>query len=212
MGTERDKMLAGELYDALDPDLVSDRYRVRGLCQKLNASRDADENLRRDLCRQIFGKGGETVWMQPPFYCDYGSNIELGERVFFNFNCVVLDVCARPGRRLHAVGPSGAGINDGHAPCGGRPCAGTQEYREAGRDRLGRVGRRLGRSILPGGDYRLAVRSIGAGSVVTRDVTGWTCLRRATRVASFGRSAPRSGRPIRCPDHFRFPPNSTLSG
>ena len=49
MGTERDKMLAGELYDALDPDLVSDRYRVRGLCQKLNASRDADEDLRRDL-------------------------------------------------------------------------------------------------------------------------------------------------------------------
>ena len=93
MGTERDKMLAGELYDALDPELVSARYRVRDLCQKLNGSRDADENLRRDLCRQIFGKGGETVWMQPPFYCDYGSNIELGERVFFNFNCIVLDVC-----------------------------------------------------------------------------------------------------------------------
>ena len=38
-------------------------------------------------------QGGDTVWMQPPFFCDYGSNIELGERVFFNFNCVVLDVC-----------------------------------------------------------------------------------------------------------------------
>ena len=49
--------------------------------------------MRRELCKQIFGKGGDTVWMQPPFYCDYGANIELGERVFFNFNCVVLDVC-----------------------------------------------------------------------------------------------------------------------
>ena len=39
------------------------------------------------------GRGGESVWMQPPFYCDYGSNILLGERVFFNFNCIVLDVC-----------------------------------------------------------------------------------------------------------------------
>jgi maltose O-acetyltransferase len=91
MRTERDKMLAGELYDARDPALVTERNRVRELCQKLNTSRDVEEDLRRDLCKQIFAKGGDTVWMQPPFYCDYGSNIELGERVFFNFNCVVLD-------------------------------------------------------------------------------------------------------------------------
>ena len=45
------------------------------------------------LAIKIFGKGGDTAWLQPPFFCDYGSNIELGERVFFNFNCVVLDVC-----------------------------------------------------------------------------------------------------------------------
>ena len=87
-------MLAGERYDALDPELVSAHYRVRDLCQKLNGSRDADENLRRDLCRQIFGQGGETVWMQPPFYCEYGSNIELGERVIgvpspINPNCAL---------------------------------------------------------------------------------------------------------------------------
>ena len=91
--TEREKMLAGELYDALDPDLVADRNRDRDLCRKLNAFSDADEELRRNLCKQIFGKGGDTVWMQPPFYCDYGTNVELGERVFFNFNCMVLDVC-----------------------------------------------------------------------------------------------------------------------
>jgi maltose O-acetyltransferase len=83
MRTERDKMLAGELYDALDPALVVARCKVRDLCQRLNASHEEEEYLRRDLCRQIFGKGGDTVWMQPPFYCDYGSNIELGERVFF---------------------------------------------------------------------------------------------------------------------------------
>lgn len=41
----------------------------------------------------LFGSGGETVWLEPPFYCDYGSNIQLGHRVYFNFNCVVLDVC-----------------------------------------------------------------------------------------------------------------------
>ena len=86
-------MLAGELYDALVPDLVRDRDRARDLCQALNATRESEREVRRQILFQLFGKGGDTVWMQPPFFCDYGSNIELGERVFFNFNCVVLDVC-----------------------------------------------------------------------------------------------------------------------
>jgi maltose O-acetyltransferase len=93
MKTEREKMLAGELYDALEPDLVRARDRARDLCQILNASREGDRELRRDLLLKIFGKGGDTAWLQPPFFCDYGSNIELGERVFFNFSCTVLDVC-----------------------------------------------------------------------------------------------------------------------
>ena len=86
-------MLAGEFYDPLDPELVRDRERARDLCWDLNATRDSDQDTRRRLLRELFGKGGDTVWMQPPFFCDYGYNIELGERVFFNFNCVVLDVC-----------------------------------------------------------------------------------------------------------------------
>ena len=94
MRTERDKMLAGELYDPLDPDLAAARARARDLCQDLNATREADEAARRRILVDLFGAGGGEVWMQPPFYCDYGSNIFLGKRVFFNFNCVVLDVCA----------------------------------------------------------------------------------------------------------------------
>src|SRR5260221_14205435 len=56
------------------------------LCERYKASR-------RSILKQLFGQGGDSVWMRPPFFCDYGSNILLGERVFFNFNCVVLDVC-----------------------------------------------------------------------------------------------------------------------
>ena len=93
MLTERDKMLAGELYDPLDPELVAARVRARDLCQTLNATREGDENTRRRILVDLFGAGGDQVWMQPPFFCDYGSNIFLGQRVFFNFNCVVLDVC-----------------------------------------------------------------------------------------------------------------------
>ena len=93
MKTEREKMLAGELYDALDAELVAARVRARDLCQGLNATREAEDSERRQILRELFATGGDSVWMQPPFFCDYGSNIELGERVFFNFNCVVLDVC-----------------------------------------------------------------------------------------------------------------------
>ncbi len=93
MEAERDKMLAGELYDPMDPELVRARDRARDLCHDLNATREAQTDDRRRILKQLFGKGGDTVWMQPPFYCDYGFNILLGERVYFNFNCVILDVC-----------------------------------------------------------------------------------------------------------------------
>ena len=91
--SEKQKMLAGELYDPLDVELAAARVRARDLCQDLNATREGEHERRRGILAQLFGQGGDTVWMQPPFFCDYGEHILLGERVFFNFNCVVLDVC-----------------------------------------------------------------------------------------------------------------------
>lgn len=93
MPTEREKMLAGELYDPLDPELVAGRTRARDLLWNLNATRESDAVLRRKLLEELLGTCGPGVWLQPPFYCDYGTNIHLGEKVYFNFNCVVLDVC-----------------------------------------------------------------------------------------------------------------------
>jgi maltose O-acetyltransferase len=166
MRTERDKMLAGELYDALDPVLVADRYRARDLCQKLNASRDKEEEVRRDLCRQIFGKGGDSVWMQPPFYCDYGSNIELEERVFFNFNCVVLDVCRVRIGDFTLFGPAVQILTPMH-PLN----AALRRKQEYGKpiDIGSDVWVGGGALILPG--VTIGSRTvIGAGSVVTRDI------------------------------------------
>jgi acetyltransferase-like isoleucine patch superfamily enzyme len=54
--------------------------RARDLCRELNATRESEDDRRRHILRDLFGKGGDSVWMQPPFYCDYGSNIELGGR------------------------------------------------------------------------------------------------------------------------------------
>jgi maltose O-acetyltransferase len=93
MSSEREKMLSGELYDPLDSELVAARNRARQLCQALNATSETEQHQRRRILEELLPVGGDSVWMQPPFYCDYGSNILLGQRVFFNFNCVVLDVC-----------------------------------------------------------------------------------------------------------------------
>src|SRR5690606_8849245 len=86
-------MLAGELYNPLDLELVHARDRARELCQDLNATRETQHDERRRILCELLGRGGDDVWIQPPFYCDYGSNIKLGAKCYFNFNCVVLDVC-----------------------------------------------------------------------------------------------------------------------
>ncbi len=166
MNTEREKMVAGALYDALDPELVASRERARDLCQELNATREAEQEVRREILKRLFGKGGDTVWMQPPFYCDYGWNIELGERVFFNFNCVVLDVCRVRIGDYTLFGPGVQILTPLH------PFEAAlrrkQEYGkpiEIGSD----VWVGGGALILPG--VRIGDKAvIGAGSVVTRDV------------------------------------------
>ncbi|NLF66778.1 MAG: sugar O-acetyltransferase [Chloroflexi bacterium] len=92
MKTEREKMLVGELYNAQDPELVAARRRARLLTKRLNDTRDDEQELRRELLQELFGSSGANLWLEPPFYCDYGSNIHVGDNVFFNFNCVILDV------------------------------------------------------------------------------------------------------------------------
>lgn len=87
-------MLNGELYDPLDGELVAARARARDLCRRLNATLESQQEERRRILVALLGDGGDDVWMQPPFHCDYGANIRLGKRCYFNFNCVVLDVCA----------------------------------------------------------------------------------------------------------------------
>jgi maltose O-acetyltransferase len=164
--TEREKMLAGELYDPFDAELVQARNRARDLCQDLNATREADADERRRILKALFGAGGDSVWMQPPFFCDYGANIELGERVFFNFNCVVLDVCRVAIGDYTLFGPAVQIYTPMHPFEAelrrkqeyGKPVAIGSDVWVGG-----------GAIILPG--VRIGDRAvIGAGSVVTRDV------------------------------------------
>lgn len=166
MLTERQKMLAGEMYNSLDPELVAARARAHGLCVDLNATRASDEAERRRMLQELFGKGGDTVRMQPPFYCDYGTNIELGEQVFFNFNCIVLDVCGVRIGDFTLFGPAVQIYTPLH------PFNAEQRRREEYGKPID-----IGSDVwVGGGAFILAgVRIgsgavIGAGSVVTRDV------------------------------------------
>jgi maltose O-acetyltransferase len=166
MRTEREKMLAGEPYDPLDPELAAGRERARDLCRALNATREAEREERRRILRELFGAGGDSVWMQPPFHCDYGANVELGERVFFNFNCVVLDVCRVRVGDFTLFGPA-VQIYTATHPFD----AALRRRQELGRPvEIGSdvwVGG--GAIILPG--VTSGPRAVmGAGSVVTRDV------------------------------------------
>jgi maltose O-acetyltransferase len=166
MRTEKDKMLAGEFYDPLDPELVQARERARNWCQDLNASREQDQDARRSILKQLFGQGGDSVWMQPPFFCDYGSNILLGQRVFFNFNCVVLDVCSVKIGDFTLFGPA-VQIYTATHPMD----AELRRHKEFAKPiEIGHdvwVGG--GAIICPG--VKIGARTvIGAGSVVTRDV------------------------------------------
>jgi maltose O-acetyltransferase len=166
MKTEREKMLSGELYDPFDPELVAGRQRARDLCQDLNATLEAQTAERRRILQALFGRGGESLWMQPPFFCDYGSNIELGERVFFNFNCVVLDVCPVRIGSFSLFGPAVqiyTPVHPFNAELRRRQESGKPV--EIGSD----VWVGGGAIILPG--VRIGSRAIiGAGSIVTRDV------------------------------------------
>ncbi len=90
--TEKQKMLNGQLYNALDKTLSAERRRARLLFQEINNLTEEDNHQRNKLLKELLGKTGKNFWIEPPFYCDYGYNIELGNKVFFNFNCCVLDV------------------------------------------------------------------------------------------------------------------------
>lgn len=85
-------MVAGEPYDPDDPELVAARRRARELTGAYNATAPEEADRRRDLLAELFGAVGDGVAVEPPFRCDYGDNIAVGDDFFANFDCVILDV------------------------------------------------------------------------------------------------------------------------
>lgn len=167
MPSEKEKMLAGEPYRADDPELVRDFQTIRAWMDRYNSAGALSHKARTALLREGLGHVGERVVVRPPFHCDYGYNIRLGDGVFLNFNCVLLD---------SILIEIGAGTQIGP----GVQIYGADHPRDPAQRRAGlefgqpvKIGANVwiggGAIVLPGvtiGDDAI----IGAGSVVTRDV------------------------------------------
>ena len=85
------KMLAGEAYDSRDPELLELYHRARRLILAYNTCDSRDLERRNELLSQLLGRVEKGVWIETPFFCDYGVNIEIGENTFVNTNCMFLD-------------------------------------------------------------------------------------------------------------------------
>ncbi len=87
--TEKEKMLAGESYNCLDPELDAERQKIKVLLRAYNRSEGWPE--RQAILQQLLGHIGLNSKIEPPFYCSYGRNIYLGDEVFLNVSCTILD-------------------------------------------------------------------------------------------------------------------------
>ncbi|WP_442590829.1 sugar O-acetyltransferase [Pedobacter sp. AW31-3R] len=92
MKTEKEKMLAGEYYLAGDEQLVKERTDCKKLLHRLNVTEYVVSDLTREILAELIPHAPASLYIEPPFHCDYGYNIKCGENVYFNVNCVVLDV------------------------------------------------------------------------------------------------------------------------
>lgn len=89
---ELEKMLAGEMYDPSDSTLSLMRNKARALTTQYNVSLRSQINERKQILKDLFGQEFDGVSIEPPFNCDYGTNIEVGRNFYVNFGCVILDV------------------------------------------------------------------------------------------------------------------------
>ena len=165
--TEKEKMLNGESYNPLNSELINERVKCKLLCQKYN-NLDYDEfEERKTLIKQILGKVGNKYFIEQPFICDYGYNIEIGENFYSNHNLTILD-CAKVifGDNVF-LGPN-CGFYTAEHPL-------DAETRNQGLEYAKPI--KIGNNVWIGGDVTILSGVtignnvvIGAGAVVTKDV------------------------------------------
>lgn len=167
MKTEKEKMLDGELYNAMDPVLYAERIRAKELLYDYNHTRPSEKEIRERILRELLGSTGDNFLIEQPFNCDYGYNIRVGENFYANVGCTILDVA-----------PVTIGDNVMLAPnvniyTAGHPL--DAEIRNSGLEYAYPVN--IGNNVWIGGNVTIVPgvtigdnTVIGAGSVVTKDI------------------------------------------
>jgi maltose O-acetyltransferase len=175
---ERERMLRGEPYDSRDAALLATAHRARALLAAFTAAPSTDAAQRRSILVQLLGEVGDDVWIEPPFFCDYGENVYIGANSFVNVNCVFLDSAEIRIGENALIGPAVQLLTASHplraadrvVPVENRT-AGQSTYRtHASPIRIGdNVWIGAGTIVLPGVTIGDNV-TIGAGSVVTGEI------------------------------------------
>ena len=180
LDSEKKKMLAGELYHAGDREIQADQATAKAWMVRYNAALGASADERRELLRERFAAVGNGAVIRPPFHCDFGYNISLGDDVFLNFNCIILDVVAVSIGAGTQIGPAVQIYTADHPRDPGARRSGAEFGKPIAIGRNVWIGG--GAIIVPGvtiDDDAI----IGAGSVVTRDVPrGATAVGNPARV------------------------------
>lgn len=168
MMSEKEKMLAGMLYDAnYDEELMQERLACKDLCFAYNQLRPSQTQKQRELIQALFGRTGESFCITAPFWCDYGYNIEIGIDFYANHNCVILDAARVTFGNHVFVGPDCGFYTAGHPLDAKRRNRGLEyAYPITVGDNVWFGG---GVKVMPG--VTIGNNSvIGAGSIVTKDI------------------------------------------
>lgn len=173
MASEKEKMLSGKYYYAGDPELTAERNKTKLLLRRLNIIEYSDSQKYQEIISLLLPNCAHNIAIEPPFYCDYGYNIYAGTNVFFNYNCIILDVCRVQIGSNVLFGP-GVHIYTATHPT---------DYKER------RQEREYGKPVSIGDDSWIGGQAtilpgvtigqkciIGAGAVVTKDVPNYATV------------------------------------
>ena len=166
--SEKEKMLAGELYDAnYDKELINDRYKAKDICYQYNNLKPSDIEAREKIIKSLFAKTGKQILVEQNFWCDYGYNISVGENFYMNHDCIILDGAKVEFGDNVFIGPN-CGIYTAHHPI-------NVLERNKGLEYANPV--KIGNNVWVGGNVTILPGvtigdncTIGAGSVVTKDI------------------------------------------
>ena len=165
--TEKEKMLAGEIYDACNPELLEEMNAVKVLCQQYNQLLPTDFAARNKMLQQMLGQADADTFINQPFYCDYGKQIRVGKRFFANFCLTVLDEALVTFGDDCFVGPNVSIYT---------ACHSTNPVERNTRQEWAKPVT-IGNNVWIGGSVTILAGvtvgdncTIGAGSVVTRDI------------------------------------------